>query len=186
MAEVIATRRRQREQLTIDHRRAPLLEGVLAYQRLGQSEDPPFTFKVMVVRTNWPGATARDVELQVTDSIERKLQEVPNVDLRENQAVLALLAAIPLNRLAAAALAEFLSRSLVGGVKRSHPLPLAAVPAWGWLYSFRCRGGEFLAFVLGTSWSIWAIALLLRCGHVVKSSLPASSVERLCRRAHTQ
>ena len=54
--------------------------GVMAYQRLGQSEDPPFTFKVMVVRTNWPGASARDVELQVTDKIERKLQEVPNVD----------------------------------------------------------------------------------------------------------
>ena len=56
------------------------LAGVLAYERLGQSEDPPFTFKVMVVKTNWPGATAREVEQQVTDRIERKLQEVPNVD----------------------------------------------------------------------------------------------------------
>jgi multidrug efflux pump len=54
--------------------------GVLSYQRLGQSEDPPFTFKVMVIRTNWPGATAREVEQQVTDRIERKLQEAPNVD----------------------------------------------------------------------------------------------------------
>ena len=53
---------------------------MLAYQRLGQSEDPPFTFKVMVVKTNWPGAAAREVEQQVTDRIERKLQEVPNVD----------------------------------------------------------------------------------------------------------
>ncbi|MEO7498351.1 MAG: efflux RND transporter permease subunit, partial [Casimicrobiaceae bacterium] len=56
------------------------LIGVMSYQRLGQSEDPPFTFKVMVVRTNWSGAAARDVEQQVTDKIERKLQEVPNVD----------------------------------------------------------------------------------------------------------
>ena len=56
------------------------LAGFLAYERLGQSEDPPFTFKVMVVKTNWPGAAARDVEQQVTDRIERKLQEVPNVD----------------------------------------------------------------------------------------------------------
>src|SRR5262245_52037376 len=56
------------------------LFGIVSYERLGQSEDPPFTFKVMVIRTNWPGATARDVELQVTDRIERKLQEVPNVD----------------------------------------------------------------------------------------------------------
>jgi multidrug efflux pump len=56
------------------------LIGVLSYEKLGQSEDPPFTFKVMVVRTNWPGATAHDVEQQVTDRIERKLQEVPNAD----------------------------------------------------------------------------------------------------------
>ncbi len=54
--------------------------GVLAYERLGQSEDPPFTFRVMVVKTIWPGATAHDVEQQVTDRVERKLQEVPNVD----------------------------------------------------------------------------------------------------------
>ncbi len=54
--------------------------GALAYQRLGQSEDPPFTFRVMVVKTNWPGATAHEVEQQVTDRIERKLQEVPLVD----------------------------------------------------------------------------------------------------------
>src|SRR4249920_1228869 len=54
--------------------------GFLSYERLGQSEDPPFTFKVMVVRTNWPGATAAEVEQQVTDRIEYKLQEVPHVD----------------------------------------------------------------------------------------------------------
>jgi multidrug efflux pump len=54
--------------------------GALAYSRLGQSEDPPFTFKAMVVKTNWPGASAREVEQQLTDRIERKLQEVPNVD----------------------------------------------------------------------------------------------------------
>jgi len=53
------------------------LMGALAYTKLGQSEDPPFTFKVMVVRTDWPGATAREVEEQVTDRIERKLQELP-------------------------------------------------------------------------------------------------------------
>jgi len=56
------------------------LIGFLSYEKLGQSEDPPFTFKVMVVKTLWPGAAAHDVEQQVTDRIERKLQEVPNVD----------------------------------------------------------------------------------------------------------
>ncbi len=56
------------------------LFGVLAYGRLAQSEDPPFTFKVMVVRTLWPGATARQVQDEVTDRIARKLQETPDVD----------------------------------------------------------------------------------------------------------
>ena len=55
--------------------------GVLSYTKLGQSEDPPFTFKVMVIRTGWPGATARQVEEQITDKIEKKLQEAPNVDV---------------------------------------------------------------------------------------------------------
>ncbi len=49
------------------------LVGALSYQRLGQSEDPPFTFKAMVVRTLWPGATAQEVASQVTERIEKKL-----------------------------------------------------------------------------------------------------------------
>ncbi len=56
------------------------IAGFVSYERLGQSEDPPYTFKVMVVKTNWPGASAREVEQQVTDRIERKLQEVPGAD----------------------------------------------------------------------------------------------------------
>jgi len=54
--------------------------GSWAYSTLGRAEDPDFTFKVMVIRTNWPGATARDVELQITDRIEKKLQETPYFD----------------------------------------------------------------------------------------------------------
>jgi multidrug efflux pump len=56
------------------------LFGVSSYGKLAQSEDPPFTFKVMVVRTPWPGATARQVQEEVTDRIARKLQETPDVD----------------------------------------------------------------------------------------------------------
>ncbi|MCA8066784.1 efflux RND transporter permease subunit [Burkholderia sp. AU38729] len=56
------------------------LAGMLAYTRLAQSEDPPFTFRVMVIRTFWPGATARQVQEQVTDRIGRKLQETPAID----------------------------------------------------------------------------------------------------------
>src|SRR5688572_12254252 len=51
-----------------------------AYFQLGQDEDPPFTFRAMVVRTYWPGATAQQVAEQVTDKIERTLQEVPYAD----------------------------------------------------------------------------------------------------------
>jgi len=51
------------------------LLGAWSYRHLGQSEDPPFTFKAMVVRTLWPGATAEDVSRQITDRIEKKLME---------------------------------------------------------------------------------------------------------------
>ncbi|EYC50963.1 multidrug transporter AcrB [Hylemonella gracilis str. Niagara R] len=54
--------------------------GMAAYFQLGQDEDPPFTFRAMVVRTNWPGATAQQVAEQVTDKLERTLQEVPYAD----------------------------------------------------------------------------------------------------------
>ena len=54
--------------------------GALSYTKLGQSEDPPFTFKAMVVRTNWPGASAEEVSRQVTERIEKKLMETGEYD----------------------------------------------------------------------------------------------------------
>ena len=57
-----------------------VLLGFAAYFQLGQDEDPPFTFRAMVVRTLWPGATAQHVAEQVTDKLERALQEVPYAD----------------------------------------------------------------------------------------------------------
>ncbi|MBB1604437.1 efflux RND transporter permease subunit [Variovorax sp. UMC13] len=56
---------------------ALMVLGFAAYFQLGQDEDPPFTFRVMVVRTYWPGATAQQVAEQVTDKLERTLQEAP-------------------------------------------------------------------------------------------------------------
>lgn len=56
------------------------LMGIVAYGKLNQAEDPPFTFKAMVIRTMWPGATAREVEQQLTEKIEKKLQETPYID----------------------------------------------------------------------------------------------------------
>ncbi|HWP17637.1 MAG TPA: efflux RND transporter permease subunit [Burkholderiaceae bacterium] len=55
--------------------------GAAAYFQLGQDEDPPFTFRAMVVRAYWPGATAQQMSEQVTDKIEKTLQEVPYADI---------------------------------------------------------------------------------------------------------
>ncbi|PKO31779.1 MAG: multidrug transporter AcrB [Betaproteobacteria bacterium HGW-Betaproteobacteria-9] len=57
-----------------------MLLGVAAYFQLGQDEDPPFTFRAMVVRAYWPGATAQQMAEQVSDRIEKTLQEVPYAD----------------------------------------------------------------------------------------------------------
>ena len=56
------------------------IAGLWAYGRLGREEDPPFTIKTMVVKTLWPGATATDTLSQVTDRIEKKLEELPYLD----------------------------------------------------------------------------------------------------------
>src|SRR6185295_4279993 len=54
-----------------------LVLGDAAYFQLGQDEDPPFTFRAMALRVFWPGATAQQVAEQVTDKLEKTLQEVP-------------------------------------------------------------------------------------------------------------
>ncbi|KRW59341.1 efflux RND transporter permease subunit [Pseudomonas sp. TTU2014-080ASC] len=54
--------------------------GAISYTKLGQSEDPPFTFKAMVIQTNWPGASAEEVSRQVTERIEKKIMETGEYD----------------------------------------------------------------------------------------------------------
>lgn len=66
--------------LTIYLMLALVLSGIWAYRDLGQAEDPDFTIKKMAIKTYWPGATALEVEQQVTDRIEKKLQETPWLD----------------------------------------------------------------------------------------------------------
>ena len=58
-----------------------MVGGTLAFFDLGRAEDPDFTFKVMVVRTLWPGATAQEVESELTERIEKKLQETLYLDV---------------------------------------------------------------------------------------------------------
>jgi multidrug efflux pump subunit AcrB len=57
-----------------------VIAGVASYLRLGRSEDPDFTVKTMVVQVGWPGATVGDTIEQITDRLERQLQETPSLD----------------------------------------------------------------------------------------------------------
>jgi multidrug efflux pump subunit AcrB len=58
--------------------------GVYSYSRLGRAEDPSFTIKVMNIHVGWPGATAGELQTQVVDKIEKKLQELPFLDRVES------------------------------------------------------------------------------------------------------
>ena len=54
--------------------------GAFSYQNLGRLEDPNFTIRQMIITASWPGANARQMEEQVTDKIEKKLQDTPRLD----------------------------------------------------------------------------------------------------------
>ncbi len=56
------------------------LAGFMSYRSLGRAEDPSFTIKVVIVSAMWPGATATEMQEQVADPIEKKLQELPYFD----------------------------------------------------------------------------------------------------------
>jgi multidrug efflux pump len=58
--------------------------GTYSYFNLGRAEDPSFTIKVMIVNVVWPGATASEMQTQVADKIEKKLQELPYLDRVES------------------------------------------------------------------------------------------------------
>src|SRR6266480_2023736 len=58
--------------------------GAYSYINLGRAEDPNFTIKTMVVNVAWPGATASEMQTQVADKIEKKLQELPYLDRVES------------------------------------------------------------------------------------------------------
>lgn len=62
------------------------IAGVLAYGQLGQKEDPEFTVKTMVVQAYWPGSSARQMAEQVTDKLEKTLQEVAEIDYTSSYA----------------------------------------------------------------------------------------------------
>ena len=59
---------------------AVTLAGIASFFSLGRAEDPPFTFRTMIVQAGWPGASMDDTLQQVTERLERKLQETPGLD----------------------------------------------------------------------------------------------------------
>src|SRR5262249_25767897 len=59
---------------------ASVIAGLVSYYRLGRNEDPAFIIKTMIVQAAWPGATMDDTLKQVTERLERTLQETPNLD----------------------------------------------------------------------------------------------------------
>ncbi|WP_114948087.1 efflux RND transporter permease subunit [Microvirga calopogonii] len=61
------------------------IAGVLAYMTLGREEDPSFTIKTMVIAAQWPGATVEDTARQITDRIEKKLEELDSLDYVRSQ-----------------------------------------------------------------------------------------------------
>jgi multidrug efflux pump len=65
------------KQLTLFFILAIAIAGLAAYFSLGQREDPDFTFRAITVRTLWPGATTSQIDQQITDRLEKKLQEMP-------------------------------------------------------------------------------------------------------------
>ena len=70
----------QRRSLIIYFMLAAIVAGTISFLRLGRAEDPVFTFRSMVVFAAWPGATLEETLLQVTERIERKLQETRHLD----------------------------------------------------------------------------------------------------------
>lgn len=59
--------------------------GIFSYQKLGREEDPQFTIKTMVIQAQWPGATAEEMTKQITERIEKKLQEIDSLDHTRSQ-----------------------------------------------------------------------------------------------------
>ncbi|NEJ69825.1 AcrB/AcrD/AcrF family protein [Rhizobium phaseoli] len=64
-----------------------ILAGAFSYLNLGREEDPNFTIKTMVITAQWPGASAEEVTRQVTDRIEKKLQELESLDYTKSETV---------------------------------------------------------------------------------------------------
>ncbi len=64
-----------------------ILAGAFSYIGLGREEDPNFTIKTMIIQVQWPGASAEEVTKQVTDRVEKKLEELESLDFTRSETV---------------------------------------------------------------------------------------------------
>lgn len=64
-----------------------VIAGAFSYIKLGREEDPSFTIKTMIIQAEWPGASADEMARQVTDRIEKKLEELPALDFTRSMTV---------------------------------------------------------------------------------------------------
>lgn len=62
-----------------------VIGGIFSYFQLGRMEDPQFTIRSMIVTAAWPGATAQEMQDQVTDKLEKKFQDVPGLDYIDSE-----------------------------------------------------------------------------------------------------
>ncbi|HRP94992.1 MAG TPA: efflux RND transporter permease subunit [Rhodocyclaceae bacterium] len=142
--------------------------GVYAYLQLGQSEDPPFTFKVMVVRAEWPGATAHEVAEQVTDRIETKLQELVELDVirsysRPGEALVFVLAHEHVHSREIAAL-WYQVRKKIGDI--AHTLPQGVIGP-----SFNDEFGDTYGNIFALVGEGFALAELKRYAEAIRAEL---------------
>ncbi|MGQ5524577.1 efflux RND transporter permease subunit [Chitinimonas sp. PSY-7] len=131
-----------------------MLAGAFAYTRLGQKEDPEFTFKAMIIQSYWPGASATDMELQVTDKLEKKLQEMSEIEYvrsyskaGENQLLINLKEGVPPSRVQEI---WYQVRKKIGDIKHTLPGSLQGPffndefgDTFGNLYAFTSDGFSY-------------------------------------------
>ncbi|SIS53591.1 efflux RND transporter permease subunit [Phaeovulum vinaykumarii] len=128
-----------------------LVAGVLSYFSLGREEDPSFTIKIMTISAALPGATAEETREQVTDRIEKKLQELPNLKFTRSETfpgrTLVYLELRPETRGRAVADTWQKVRNMMGDIRGDFPAEFAGFSfndsfgdVYGTIYAFTADG----------------------------------------------
>ncbi|WP_421367904.1 efflux RND transporter permease subunit [Agrobacterium tumefaciens] len=102
-----------------------LIAGTFSYLKLGREEDPSFTIKTMIIQAEWPGASAEEMARQVTDRIEKKLEELPSLDFTRSMTVAGrttiFLDLLPSTKAADVEPTWILVRNMIGDIQATLP-----------------------------------------------------------------